>query len=60
MKTEAYYLAKDYWNNLSTDDRLKLLSDYNFWSGFSTYLWEFIPEDLRTVVMLKIETNGLK
>ena len=54
MNIEAYYKAKDYWNNLSTDDRSKILSEYNFWQGFSTYLWEFIPEDLKTIVVLKI------
>jgi hypothetical protein len=60
MKTEAYFIAKDYWNNLLPNDRTKLLLEYNFWSGFSTYLWEYIPEDLQIVVMLKIDCNGLK
>lgn len=60
MKTEAYFIAKDYWNNLSGDDRTKLLLEYNFWQGFSTYLWEYIPEDLQTVIMLKIDCNDLK
>lgn len=57
MNTEAYFIAKDYWNNLSTDNKTKLLQEYNFWLGFSTYLYDYIPEDLKTVVMLKIDCN---
>jgi len=57
MNTEAYFIAKDYWNNLSTENRTKLLQEYNFWLGFSTYLYDYIPEDLKTVVMLKIDCN---
>jgi hypothetical protein len=55
--TKAYFQAKDYWNNLSQDDREKILKDYNFWMGFKTYLYEYIPEDLKAVVMLKINVN---
>ena len=57
MNTEAYFIAKDYWNNLSTENRTKLLQEYNFWLGFSTYLYDYIPEDLKTIVMLKIDCN---
>ena len=57
MNTEAYFIAKDYWNNLSTENRTKLLQEYNFWLGFSTYLYDYIPEDLKKIVMLKIDCN---
>lgn len=52
--------ASDYWNNLSPEERIKILREYNFWLGFSTYLYQYIPEDLKTVIMLKIDCKGLK
>jgi lipopolysaccharide biosynthesis glycosyltransferase len=54
MNTEAYFQAKDYWNNLSHDDRLKILLKYNFWLGFKTYLWDYIPEDLKTKIIAEM------
>jgi hypothetical protein len=57
MKTEAYFQAKNLWDSLSSDDRTEILHKYNFWQGFNTYLWEYIPEDLKTVMMLKIDIN---
>ena len=57
MKTEIEFKASEYWNNLSTDNKTKLLQEYDFWLGFSTYLYDYIPEDLKTVVMLKIDCN---
>jgi hypothetical protein len=48
---EAYY----FWNKLSYDDRVKLLSEWNFWVGFSQYLWEYLPEDLKEKLRLKID-----
>jgi hypothetical protein len=52
--------AENYWVKLSAEDRLKLLLEYDFWQGFSTYLWDYIPEDLRTIIRLKIDCNALK
>jgi hypothetical protein len=57
MCTEINLLAFNYWNKLSTDDRLKLLQDNSFWDGFKNYLWGYIPEDLKTIIRLKIDIN---
>jgi hypothetical protein len=57
MNTEMHFKAKDYWNNLSKDNRTKLLQEYNFWLGFSDYLYDYIPEDLKTVIVLKVDIN---
>lgn len=57
MKTEAYFLAKDYWNDLSIDNRMKILSENQFWQGFHQYIWEYLPEDLKELIVAKISSN---
>ena len=57
MNTKTYFHAKDYWNTLSEADRLELLLKNNFWVGFKTYLWDYVPEEVKSAVMLKIEGN---
>lgn len=54
MNTEMQFKSKNYWNNLSIDDRINLLQINNFWIGFTQYLYDYIPEDLKTVISLKI------
>jgi hypothetical protein len=55
MCIETEYKAFMYWNKLSTDDRLKLLQDNSFWDGFKNYLWDYLPEYLKAIVVLKID-----
>jgi hypothetical protein len=57
MNTEMQIKSKTYWNDLSKDERLKLLQKYNFWDRFNEYLWEYIPEDLKRLISLKIDLN---
>jgi hypothetical protein len=57
MNTEMHIKTKIYWDNLSKDDRLKLLEEYNFWSGLSDYLYDYIAEDLKRLLSLKIDLN---
>ena len=52
--------ANIYWDSLSVDDRVKFLRENNFWEGFKAYHHESIPEDVKTVLSLKMEENGLK
>jgi len=54
VNTALYFHAKEYWNLMSEDDRLNLLLKYNFWMGFKTYLWDYIPEDLKTTIISTI------
>lgn len=51
--------ANKFWNELSQDDKLKLVLEYRFWEGFSNYLYDYIPEDLKAVLRLKIEANDI-
>ena len=60
MDAETYLKGQNYWNNLSPDDRTKFLVENLFWIGLKPYLWEFIPEDIKMKIVLKIEANGLK
>jgi hypothetical protein len=57
MYIETDIRAYDYWNNLSKDDRLKLLQEHCFWDGFSQYLWDYLPEPLKLIITLKININ---
>jgi hypothetical protein len=52
IKTEKY------WNDeLSYDDKVKLLAENNFWDGLKNYHYGYIPEDLKVILRLKIEDN---
>ena len=57
MSTKMHFKTKVYWSNLSKDERLKILQQYNFWNEFSDYEYEGIPEDLKKVISLKINLN---
>ncbi len=58
MNTEMNFKIKAYWNALSGEDRIKLLNEHKFWEGFSNYRYEYIPEDLKTIIALKIDLNN--
>jgi hypothetical protein len=51
--------AEKYWHDLSDDDRRKLLQEYAFWSGFSHYLYDYLPDTLKTLISVKIDCNAL-
>jgi hypothetical protein len=52
-------LAEKYWNDLAVDERVKLLQENSFWDGFSHYLYDYLPDTLKTVILLKIDPNAL-
>ena len=49
---------KKLWDDLSYAEKLSLLSENNFWEGFSIYRYEYIPEDLKNILMRRIEEKG--
>ena len=51
--------AEDYWMKLNIEDRLKLLREYFFWDGFCHYLYDYLPDTLKSVILLKIDCNAL-
>jgi len=46
--------AKTFWENLSPDNKLEILSENDFWDGFSHYKYEYLPEDLKEFIRCKI------
>ena len=46
-----------FWNKLSHDERIKLLKKYEFWDGFSRYLWQYLPDYLREAIWSTIASN---
>jgi len=47
-------LAEKYWMDLSVEDKTKILLENDFWIGFSTYIYDYLPIDLQKVILLKI------
>jgi hypothetical protein len=47
--------AENYWNNLSPVDKMNLLTENQFWDGFSVYMYDYIPEDLKEIIRCKIK-----
>jgi len=47
--------AENHWETLSVEDRTKILKEYNFWDGFKTYQFDYLPQDLQTLISLKID-----
>jgi hypothetical protein len=48
---------KKFWDNMPQIDKLNLLSENNFWEGLSVYRYEYIPEDLKSIIWSKIKGN---
>jgi hypothetical protein len=54
---ETDFKAKELWEKMSPELRVKYLSYFQFWDGFSHYLYEYLPEDVRDRLRLKIAQN---
>lgn len=50
---EKDILAKRFWDELSSDDRLEIISKFQFWEGLANYIYEYLPEDLKEILRLK-------
>ena len=50
--------AEDYWSKLSVEDRCKLLTENAFWTGFSHYLYDYLPDSLKAIISLKIDSKA--
>lgn len=60
MSTEQEIKVIKFWNELSYDDRVKLLQENGFWNGFVNYNYQYIPNDLKDIMLLKIAINDVK
>ena len=54
---EVEYKAEKLWTELDNPTRVKLLSYFQFWDGFSNYLYEYLPEPFRETLRHKITDN---
>lgn len=61
MNAKREIKIKKYWEEeLSLNDKVNLLAKNHFWDGLVTYNYNFIPEDLKDVLWLKMHENALK
>lgn len=59
IDTETDNNLKKIWDSMPHLEKLNLLSEYQFWEGFSVYRYEYIPDDLKDVLMLRIKEKGV-
>jgi hypothetical protein len=55
MNAEIELKLKNYWDGLPVDKRLLILTEFRFWDGLANYRFEYIPEDLKTILMRRIK-----
>jgi len=53
MDTTIDFKIYRIWIKLSINKRLKFLSENHFWDGFSHYLYEYLPEDVKEKLSFK-------
>ena len=54
LNSETNFKAYEFWTKLLVDERLKFLSENDFWDGLSYYLYDYLPDDLKTKILLKM------
>jgi hypothetical protein len=42
--------VEEFWTKMSHEDRVNLLKSKNLWDGANTYLWEYLPEQIKTAI----------
>jgi len=46
-----------FWEEMSIEDRTKILQKNNCWTGVSTYFWQYIPNQIKTVIEEELEKS---
>ena len=59
ISPEQDIILKNFWDTMLQIDKLNILSENDFWEGLSVYRYDYIPEDLKEVLLLKIEEKGV-
>jgi hypothetical protein len=49
--------ANELWNSLTPEVKVKFVTYFQFWDGFSNYQYEYLPEDLKERLRHKIASN---
>jgi len=47
--------VENFWGEMSTEDRTKLLKEKNCWQGLNIYLWEYLPSEIQIVIEAEFE-----
>lgn len=45
----------EFWENLSFENRTKLLKENNCWEGVRTYIWKYLPTQIQIVIEEEFE-----
>jgi hypothetical protein len=48
---------ENYWNSKSSAEKLKLLLKYDFWDGFHSYKYEYLPIKFKEKLYDEIKSN---
>ncbi len=59
ISPEQDIILKNFWDTMLQIDKLNILSENDFWEGLSVYRYDYIPEDLKEVLMRKIKDKGV-
>jgi len=49
--------VEKFWEEMSIEDRTKLLREHNCWDGANTYFWQYLPGPLQQVVEEEYEKS---
>ncbi len=49
--------VEKFWEEMSIENRTKLLKENNCWDGISTYFWQYIPTPIQTVIEEEFEKS---
>lgn len=59
ISPEQDIVIRKFWDDMPQIDKLNILSENDFWEGLSVYRYDYIPEDLKEVLMRKIKDKGV-
>lgn len=49
----------EYWNNLPINEKEEILLNLEFWGGFKTYKYIYLPDDLKVFIVKIIKEKGV-
>jgi len=47
----------EFWKSMPVEDRTKLLKSKNCWEGVSTYFWQYLPTQIKTIIEEEFEKS---
>jgi hypothetical protein len=49
--------VEEFWIKMSHEDRISLLKSKNLWEGANTYLWGYLPEQIKVAIEEEFENQ---